>query len=77
MRVKIKLFGSHAHRAGIQSGREIQRVCSNTATVSDLLKELDIGDTSATVSVNGTIKKSDHILLEGDYVSIYDLLEGG
>jgi sulfur carrier protein ThiS len=77
MQIKIKFYGSHAHRAGIQSGTEIVTKMTNGSSIGEFLRELGIGDTRAILSVNGTTRKSDYVLSDGDAVAIYDVLEGG
>jgi sulfur carrier protein ThiS len=77
VQIKIKLYGSHAHRAGIQSGTEIVKTMRNGSSIGDLYRELGIGGTEAIVSVNGSTRKSNYLLTDGDAIAIYDVLEGG
>ena len=79
IRVKVKLFSrldtlvpEYDHSTGVQV------TLYEGATVEDLISRLEIRSRKAVVVLVGrTVTKSDHLLLDGDEVSIFRLMGGG
>lgn len=77
--IQVKLYATlRRHYPDLDVGEAMQVELSEDATVGDLVQELELPEEQIkVVFVNGTVRKEDHRLSDGDEVGIFPPVGGG